>query len=891
LSGNDPSAGPPTPCLDDNALALLLAGEGPADERARAAAHLDQCEACRSLVGLACRTEAALAAEGPPAARGVLAAGTGLGRYVVLETSGAGAMGVVYAAWDPQLHRRVALKLLRPDPTSETQSEPARSRLLREAQALARLSHPNVVTVHDVGTLDGEVFLAMEFVEGGTLRDWMQAGERAPREALALLRQAGEGLAAAHEAGLVHRDFKPDNVLVGSDGRVRVTDFGLARAAADETVAALPREPTHELQTLLTDTGALVGTPAYMAPEVRRGERADARSDLYSFAVTLHEALTGVRPRAGGRVRRMPARLERLIARGLADAPAARWPSMRALLAELDRGPLVSAVRLGTGVLVLALVAAVALGLRGPPPCPPPAHAFDGIWDGARRVEIARALTGTRLASAGAAIGRINRRFDAWRDAWIATEIDTCQATRVRGEQSERLLDLRMTCLDERKHALAAASSVLATADAAVAARAVEIVDGLPSIAPCSNASSLAQVLALPDDGARRAAIRAAFARLYDASALLDAGKVAGARAIVEEVVPEAESLAYPPLLARALYLRGAVLYDSTSSDADKQRAFVRAAASAVEGRDDNAAAAAFVSLVRITSWRPEIAREWNELAAASIRRLGGDDALEGRRLLEMGRLELGAAHLEQARALLLRARPLLERAGGPEFSLLASVDQSLGNAALEEKKWPEAEAYHQRALDLRRKLFGRDHPATISSTFNSAEDRIAQKQPAEARRILRDIEELPGIEQREEGGWLSMKLGAVALLEGDPQGALGRFEAARRIYERTADKDSRLLADIDARIGDALLAQRRPADAIAPLTRAVAIYDQTGSDDGLGAYLASLATALWDAGHDHQRAIAVMKRALAVSARQPSEAEAAARARTWLAAHDAPAR
>ena len=312
-------------CPTDEVLSAYVERALDEPARERVTEHLGGCDDCRALL-----INLAGSDSGPKG---------GLGRYVILSALGAGGMGIVYAAYDRELGRKVALKFLRPGPAGQSDSGPARERLLREAQALARLAHPNVITVHDVGVLDGEVFVAMEFVEGQTLRAWLADESLTPAAILQVLAQAGEGLVAAHAAGLVHRDFKPDNVLVGDDGRVRVTDFGLARADVDEPATALPEgeEPT-AIQATLTRTGALLGTPAYMAPEQRRGERADVRADIYAFAVTLHEALTGARPGDDSKKkRRIPARLERLVARGLEADPAARWPSMRAVLEALAR--------------------------------------------------------------------------------------------------------------------------------------------------------------------------------------------------------------------------------------------------------------------------------------------------------------------------------------------------------------------------------------------------------------------------------------------------------------------------------------------------------------------------------------------------------------------------
>jgi eukaryotic-like serine/threonine-protein kinase len=232
------------------------------------------------------------------AARSEEPRGRVVGRYVILSLLGVGGMGAVYAAYDPELDRKVALKLLRPDSLSIDSA-----RMLREARALARLAHPNVVAVHDVGTLGAEVFIAMEHVDGLTVHRWLRQRDRSRREVLDVFLAAGRGLAAAHRAGLVHRDFKPDNMMVALDGRVRVLDFGLARAQASAGAESTLREAligdVDVGEARLTREGALLGTPTYMAPEQWRGAVADARSDQFSFCVALWEALLGERPFRG----------------------------------------------------------------------------------------------------------------------------------------------------------------------------------------------------------------------------------------------------------------------------------------------------------------------------------------------------------------------------------------------------------------------------------------------------------------------------------------------------------------------------------------------------------------------------------------------------------------
>jgi len=303
-----------------------------------------------------------------------------VGRFQVQKLLGAGGMGVVYAANDPQLGRTVALKLLQPLSAGER----ARERLLREAQAMARLQHPNVVAVHEAGVYGEQVYLVMEFVEDGTLGDWLRVRPRSWQEIVDVLTQAGEGLAAAHAAGLVHRDFKPSNILMGG-GRARISDFGLARTAATgEEMERTSEDDGLLLASPLTRTGALLGTPAYMAPEQIHGDGATPASDQFAFGVVLYEAIVGHRPFRGESVaalveaidagkitpaRQLPPALMTVLRRALAPNPAHRFPDMTALLAALRR------VRptLGRPVVVSAALAAVltgALVMFSAPPAP-----------------------------------------------------------------------------------------------------------------------------------------------------------------------------------------------------------------------------------------------------------------------------------------------------------------------------------------------------------------------------------------------------------------------------------------------------------------------------------------------------------------------------------------
>ena len=300
--------------------------------------------------------------------------GRRIGRYELRERLGAGAMGVVWRARDPELGRDVAVKeLARPSATLTT-------RLVREARAMAKLNDVHVVSVYDVGVSDGATYIAMELVAGKTLRAWQAGGRRAIAEIVRAYVAAGRGLAAAHAAGIVHRDFKPDNVLVGDDGRVRVTDFGLAGGGFDEG-------PTGRAELDVSGAAAVIGTPAYMAPEQFAGGHVDARTDQFSFCVALYEALYGERPFDGktlallrrsvceGRVRAAPEHtrvsrgLRAILRRGMSVRPGDRYPTMEHLLAELGRdrarpwrrtaiAALTLAVMLGSGLVADQVVRA-----------------------------------------------------------------------------------------------------------------------------------------------------------------------------------------------------------------------------------------------------------------------------------------------------------------------------------------------------------------------------------------------------------------------------------------------------------------------------------------------------------------------------------------------------
>ena len=384
-------------CADADTLAGLVAGELPEAERAAIATHAASCERCHALLDGLFDSNGSVTPAAPndvtrdddvPVKKPTVSSGSRVGRYVIEEAIGAGGMGIVYAATDSELHRRVAIKFLRRSGHGGM-STAGRERLMREARLLASLSHPNVLTVFDVGTHDDNVFIAMELVKGGSLSSWTRRAPRTTDEIIDRMIEAGRGLAAAHAGGVVHRDVKPDNILVGTDGHAKVTDFGLARIDQDlapdvDAARAAALSPT------LTKTGALMGTPVYMAPEQWTKGAVDPRTDQWAFCATLYELVAGVRPFSvddsalrtaeieTGRLaepaegRTVPTWLRKIVERGLRAAPKDRWPSMQIVVDALVRGRqrktrLARAFVLAGAVAIVAVSVGFVVEKRHPP--------------------------------------------------------------------------------------------------------------------------------------------------------------------------------------------------------------------------------------------------------------------------------------------------------------------------------------------------------------------------------------------------------------------------------------------------------------------------------------------------------------------------------------------
>ncbi len=784
-----PPVATPDACLTEDAAIAYVHGrlEGAPLEAAKA--HLSHCRDCtRTLesVGLArtvsqrrrtgtpepavrmdgAQSGPALADTQPSSRPGsvTLPRGTSIGRYVLLRRLGEGGMGVVYAAYDPELDRKVAIKLLRDDVQDPARAEAYRGRLFREAQALARLSHPNVIVVHDVGTFGTQVFMAMEFVEGQTAGRWLREGKRTWREVLEMFRFAGRGLAAAHAAGLIHRDFKPDNVILAKDGRVRVMDFGLARSTDDDPSISGARalftsttdlRKNDVLGEPLTEAGMFLGTPGYMAPEQHHGGEVDARTDQFSFCVALYEALYGERPFAGQTVDALglavgqgmikeppkdsdvPGWLRKLLLRGMAVKPDDRFPSMDELLAALSR----RRGRFTKRQLTLLAAAAVA-GL---------CLAF--VFSQSARVKICQTTEGdalalfgpaahTQLAAAFMATGATQWEGDFARTAKVlerhlaelgAQRDAACEALRSPSASSRRLAQ-RMRCIDRGAELAAAVINQLGNADALAVERSIDAAYSLPSPKECGDLEAR-RAPPWPEDapGARDA--KRLSEQLARARALELLGRSEEALAVARAALATAEAQANEPLKAEAL-LRVGELQGRLELRESAQSTLYEALWSAEAARHDAVVAAAWVALVDVVGLRrgfDEQGLQSVRHAEAAIRRLGGAPDLEVRlgeahaRLLE--RRGLHAEALVVRQAALQRAQSAIgveHPATGEALNGVASSMEAL-------ERWADAASYRQRAVELLQQLRGEQHPSLRDPLFALGKDLLFALQPPRA--------------------------------------------------------------------------------------------------------------------------------------------------------------
>jgi tetratricopeptide (TPR) repeat protein len=943
-------------CPDENTLAALFDGALTDLHASRIDAHVDECSACRQVLALtamvgrlAAPRDSTASGCGPAVAplsssQAIPEKGTVIGRYVVLSALGVGGMGVVVAAYDPQLNRKIALKLLRPELAGTGQPEPSRSsRLLREAQAMARVSAPNVIHVYDVGSLDERVFIAMELVDGSTLTEWLCAQRRSWQQVLPVLLAAAKGLAAAHAAGLVHRDFKPDNVLVGSNGEVKVADFGLARAA-------LPGEPlvgpphASAAAAVVTQTGARLGTPAYMAPEQQRGEVSDAKSDQYSFCVTLYEALFGLRPNpveATGRAQAeaqarahdasVPAWLVRAVVHGLGAKPEERHESMQALADLLDRRPeRHNRWRMGAVAVTACVALAVAAGFARRTAdralvCSGGDRQLVGVWDADRKRAMEASFAQTGRPYAAHTIARVEEVLDAYTQDWVKAHTDACEATRVHAYQSEAVLDRRMQCLDRRLAEVRALGEIFSQGDAKVVAQAVQASESLSPLSDCSLARVGAEhAPPAPED-------RALGEALSRAKALANTGKYKDSTDVARAALDSARVAKRPAFEAEALYQLGYVgrlVSDGPRAESQSFEAFSSAIATGEDGLAADAAVGVAYAVGRLEGRAAEGER-WLEVASAVDRRRGGDGAFavtlsnvraailshagrwreaideqrnglkidetlpfsakrRGRALNTLAIGLMGVGENDEAASYLSQALALFERDLGQSHPIVGTILGNMGRVALDRGRYDEAETLIERDLAIQRALdpgsLGESEACGLLGYALAKLGRVVESRQSFTRAFtLADA--IPGFEKVRIATYFE-QFGYLDRLEHREAAAAEDFDRAMALY---AEEFGPGYADSAASLvgrGRVHLDCGEYGQAIPLLEQGLALLEkQTNPSDSAEARLA-LGQALWQTGRDRPRARTLIRQGLAYYQQHPQREGDVHDIELWLQQH-----
>ncbi len=780
-----------------------------------------------------------------------------VGRFVVLNRIGHGGMGVVYAAHDPQLDRAVALKIV-DDGGGEGSTPQAQQELLREAKAAAALTHPNVVTIFEAG-LEGEVvYLAMELVRGPTLRDWLQERRRTWREIVAMFAAAGRGLEAAHQAGLVHRDFKPANVLVGDDGRPRVADFGLARLAPRPAT-----EPRHG-DTPASGEGtftSVAGTPRYMAPEQHEGRGIGPASDQFSFCVALYEALfdrhpyEGDHPAAivrrtmaglpdppGARARGVPRQVVQLVMRGVAGLPSERNASMRAVIDGLDhalhrrRRWVLGGLAFGlTGVAATAGYGAAPREVLPLDPCAKAAAPLYARWSPALSRKVDAAFVESGHPGADRIAARVTETLDDYAEQWSTLRVQTCRAAREHGGRSELAMELGYACLDRRLTAMSTLIERFVAADEKIVARAVAAVDALVPLRSCEDRSAL---LARPSTNALRSATdRSArpeadeqwhqgFERYRRAVALDSLGRRDEALAIAESMLDHASDQRLGGVEAAALGLRGGIAVRRGNLDAGE----------ADLGRSVTLALEADLPDVAVQSLL--------RLSQAVRKRQSG---------------------LERAGVLLDMARGLAARSPAPVRDALrveveaARVDRMHGDFARARQRLDEALA---QAHDL-----GPEHSVVLGAHNDRASNLVSLGEYEQAEHVFAAL--LPRTvaakgSQHKTVGTLLINLGVVAQAQHHWAQADAYFSRALVLFEQRGDR--RRLEQIRFRQGVMRREQGRLQDAATSLIRVLADRSARKGPDhaSVAEVLEALAEVRRQQG-DHDVALAHARQAVAL--------------------------
>jgi eukaryotic-like serine/threonine-protein kinase len=760
------------------------------------------------------------AAIGPSSHRAssVVAEGARVGRYVVLERIGEGGMGVVLRAYDPKLRREIALKVMRP--STKMRGGEGQQRMLREAQALARLNDPHVVAVYDAEITDDGVYIAMEYVEGRTLRAWLREGSHTWREALEMVLAAARGLAAAHRAGVVHRDVKPGNVLIGEDGRVRLTDFGLAREDDDPPPGSESFTPAGEQDeetdgsSPLTQVGTVLGTPAYMAPEQHERQVADARSDQYALCVMLWEALYGRRPFQGANEEALaeaklrgpalrpstsvPEWMHTLLLRGLCVDPGERWTSVDALVDAFASGQGKARRRrvfTGLGLATCTVLAGVSWQqwqrARQVTACEEAGASVSEVWNDDARTKLRTAMIETGVSHADATADRVMPWLDAQAEAWQAARTEACLDAEVHGTWDLDMLDRALWCLDERWMELDALVTELSSPEARNVQRAVQAAAALGRVTACRNVDVLRRPSNRPEE--RRDEVRAVRAELSRAGALERTGAYDEGLAVARQALLQAKALGWKPLVATAL-LRVGSLLERKGEYVEAKQVTEAAFFEAAKAGASEVAAPAAVELVLTIGMRlgqPEEGLGWSrhaEVALASLPDVAG--LQEASHLNNLGLVHHANGSTEEAIALLGRALAIREEALGSEHPDVAAILNNLASVYSSDGPSEEAKALLERALAIWEQTLGPEHPDVAVSLNNLAGIEYATGSPEAAlplfEQALATWEKTLGPDHPNVATCL-INLGSI-------QASMKSFAEAKRFYARALDIRERML-------------------------------------------------------------------------------------------------
>ena len=722
--------------------------------------------------------------ERSPGEDGTLGSGTRVGRLVVLGPIGEGGMGRVYSAFDSMLDRRVCLKFLKSRGV-DSADDAGNQRLLEEARALAHVSHPGILPIFDVGEFEGRVYLVTEFVDGWTLADWVRVRESAPDAIVAALRRAGEGLAAAHAASIVHRDFKPDNVMMGRDGRVRVMDFGLALRGESGS-----------------DVSDGHGTPRYMAPEQREAALATAASDQYAFCLTLVSCLGGdvdaVRSDPE-QVASLPvnARVRAALRRGLSGSPQERYPSLQELLDDLAVRRR-SAVRIGA-VAAVAVLAALIAGFwyqgRTEPPCSGSEALVASDWNPDIAAALHKAFRATGSPVAEQSFSLVDSTLNQFAVDWSQSRGEACRATEVRHEQSQAMLDRRMLCFDRRLRERNAVIKLLHSADAKAVAETGDILSTIDPVSRCNDLESLTSLRVDPVAESRRADFARIDEQLAQANVQFEAGRYASAFDVAQLGLKQAEALDHPWQLARAHYVvgRSAEPLDKFElAEPELERAF----RSAIALGDDALAARSLAHLMFIASSRQvdaPRAQRWIDWKLSLEPWFAHAPQLAALLDLEHGLALEPAGELKSAEALLRRAVQTLEAKLGAQAIPTLRARGNYANVLLMQGRMNEGAGKLEKLIPDMRAVLGNQHSNLASMLGSLATACKETGRTADALKLEREALDIVVANlgpDHSEVGLRRLSLAESLLNAGHPQQALQQATSAAGIFKASLDED-----------------------------------------------------------------------------------------------------